>query len=226
MVTLLLTLLACKEAPSDSSPPLQCPASPAPAALSVRDARGGPLYYPRAYVRDEAGVETPCADVAEGQWSCADGLTGALTVVVSYPGFDSVETPLPLDDDGCRTGGEALEIVLPYAGAHYDARRTFFVQLIEDPYECEHAWELYGMNCYQTMELCPSGYAEIILTDIVNGASYDGGEDQITLTLLPGAEARGEVLLTRQPDDTWLDDWINASWREDTAGLFPYTICE
>lgn len=235
---LLLALAACDAEPADSGDAkdgddtglADCHPED-DAGQSIVDARVGVTNTRGWYVSDATvswesatGTADVCHRVDWGEWRCQTEPTGELTVTVEHPLYATATATIAPDADGCRSGDERVDVVLSPVGTPFPESRMYYVQLIDDPYACEHSWELYGVGCYQTAAFCADGYSVVILTDIVNQGVYDVQGDTLTNTTVSVADMPEETTWTVVSDEELA--WEGQTWRLDTEGKFEMVDCE
>ena len=103
--------------------------------------------------------------------------------------------------------------------------RAYYVQLIEDEYNCEHSWELFNMNCYQTAEFCPDGSAEMMVTDIINSGTYVIDGQVLTFTRSGPGDVAETVVVDLISDTEIHDRASDVIWTLGAEDEFP-TYCD
>jgi hypothetical protein len=221
---LLTVLAACK--------PGERAGEPAPdggqcaEALVTVDVRDSSEHWPDATsvswsTRDS---HTDCETADERVWTCTVTADEAgATVAASRDGYATAQAELETDG-GCVVDQE-VALVLEPAGTHFAENRTYYVQLIENEYDCEHSWELYEMNCYRTAEFCADGYAEIVVTDIFNGGVYELRDGGLHVTTTAGGDLPDDPVFEVLSDSELRDTWLGETWKLDLDGKLPYSHC-
>jgi hypothetical protein len=181
------------------------------------------------YVDAEVTATTPAGTVSCDRevgvydtWTCAADPVGDATVEVSHPLYLAVEEVVPATD-GCRAGGEEVDVTMEPTGTHFDDSRMYYHQRFADPYECENSWAIHGVGCYYTAAFCADGYSAIFLTDILNLGVYDVGASAITNTTVGVSDIESPTSLT-MVSDTELA-WLDLPWVLDQDGLFELVDC-
>lgn len=169
---------------------------------------------------DAAGSEVLCDAMPDaGTWVCGWERAGEITVTATASGHLPASATVTVAQGECHVETELMTLSLEKEEVPvlFETSRLYYVQLIPDPYECEHSWELYGMNCYMTADFCADGRAWVIITDIINHGTYaltqdGGGQDTVTAWLEEGdapAEMTWDVVDDATlRDRTWGEDWL------------------
>ncbi len=228
---LLLALFGCPgpEKPADTdpqdtdtAPAVECEDPSGPVTVVVTNDRG--WYISDATVAwSTPDASGECEGESWDTWNCDVPAEGDLTITASHA-LHQAATQVLEATDGCRAGGESATFALTAAGTHFDTSRMYYQQLIEDPYECEHSWEIYGTSCYLTAAFCKDGYTAIMVTDILNSGVYDIGEEEISNTTMGIGDIPVEATFTIV-SDTELVDWEDQTWHLDQDGFFDLYDC-
>lgn len=95
---------------------------------------------------------------------------------------------LPVLFGACDSGADVFDAPRVYA---YDLVEAQTGTPAETAADCEAAQPDPGglyVNCWQTLTLCPSGRAELLVTDIVNGGRYRVDGDVLRVTFSDPSE--------------------------------------
>lgn len=170
----------------------------------------------------DGGSSGYCADQGDGTWRC-DAPAGAAEYRVSVSGHLRVEGTVDVPAEGCDM--PEIDVALENLGAWFPEDRAYVIRLIEDDYECEHSWELYGANCHMTAVFCADGDAEVMLTDIVypgiygvDGAAIDGLFDA-------GGEIPDDLDFTATSETTIEDSAYAWTWTRSEDPIFTASTC-
>lgn len=169
-----------------------------------------------SYSTDGGGTFTDCEEVIASQWVCGWEVSGEIVIRAEAVGYLTGEQTVSVGSDECHVIGMDVEMTLeeaPVAG-QWDEGRAYFVQLIEDDDECANSWDLYSMNCYQMAWFCPSGDAEIIVTDIINSGTYSIEDDAVSVEFAQPGDVAPLLTFTIQSDDSLVDQY-GVTWQRD-----------
>lgn len=169
-----------------------------------------------SFSTDGGGTFAPCDEAIVGEWVCGYEVAGDITVRAESVGYTAAEQTVTIAEDECHVIGQDLQLTLeeaPIAG-QWEEPRSYYIQLIEDPDECANSWDLYGMNCYQMAWFCPSGLAEVIVTDIVNSGSYAIDGETVAIDWTASGDLPADFDFTILHDDALIDA-AGLEWTRD-----------
>ncbi len=169
-----------------------------------------------SYSVDGGGTFTDCEEVIANQWVCGWEVSGEIVVRAEAIGYVTAEQTVTVGADECHVIGQTVELTLEDAvvAGQWEEPRSYFIQLIEDDDECANSWELYGMNCYQMAWFCPSGDAEMIVTDIINSGEYAIEDNEVFVEFPQPGDVASEWAFRIQDDDSLVDQY-GATWQRD-----------
>lgn len=211
------TLLACALALCTA-----CGSSPAPGAkacdlsaalslaLTVTDASGSPVDD--ATARWTAGSRSDDCQRAGEELQCGWEVAGAMSVVVSAPGFTPKTVEITIPQGECHVVPQKQTVVLERKWFAEERRyvHTYFPTQ-EACTEAQNGGR--GIHCCATLRLGVDGRADLIVTDIMNSGGYRLEADAIVFTRETPGDVPDTVRFAIGADGTLTDDVAQRSWK-------------
>ena len=163
-------------------------------------------------------VDAPCNEGPDGTWSCGFEVPGEIMIRAVADGFAPVEQEVFVDSDECHVITETVTVTLTPAseGAPFPEARVYAFALFDTPEECDEL-VAQGVNCYQTVDFCPSGEATIVVTDILNRGTYSVSGATITASWETGDVPSDMGFTLDEDTDTLVDDLAANVWERQSG---------
>ena len=137
-----------------------------------------------------------------------------------------------------RSAALAAALTLGLAGcnvlgpdnSHFSEPRLYSHDLFATPEACEQAQQAFGawINCSQTALFCPSGRAELMVTDILHRGRYSLAWRRIRMTLPDNPEVGSEFRFTLSASrDTIVEERSGSTWvrQRDQETGYTSSVC-
>lgn len=210
---LLVTQPACHE-PGESCTDIAVTS----VSLTVRNASGQAIEDAAVRYAVNGGSTKDCENLHRGNYACGWEEEGAFVIHVNRTGYTEVQREVTVTSDECHVKGVPLEVTLEATLAtHFEASRTYKHTLYADGADCEAAMAR-GVNCSRVVQFCSNGVAAVMVTDIVNRATYERSANGILMTRDgPGDIPETFTFTHDQEQDTLRDSIVGETWTRSTG---------